>query len=114
MESQNECTKIYAHFKLVFTAAHLELRKSQAKTMDGDFQANFVLQQEETIQALANLATATPNDYDVMAILTATNQLRMEKLITAMDTTALLTKQLASKSNSSTSDETIEKRNMYY
>ena len=43
-------------------ADHLELLKSQTTTMGGGFKSNSDIQQGETIQALANLVTATSND----------------------------------------------------
>ena len=114
MEVQKNAQKTYTELKIFSTATRLELCKSQTTIMGRGFQENSVLQQGETIQLLASLATAASNNYNAKAILTVTNQLIIEKLATAMESITLLMKQIVAKTNNSSNYGTTKKRNVYY
>ena len=70
--------KTWTHFKEFFATAHQEWRESQTTTAGAVFQsgnhayqlANHVYQ-NETVEAIANLATATASDRASVAALTA-------------------------------------------
>ena len=73
--------KTWTGFKTFFATAHNEWRKSQSTTTGAEFHSANLLQeqdttqlyQQETVDAIANLATATASDRAMVAILTATN-----------------------------------------
>ena len=66
--------KIWTNFKVFFATAHQEWRESQVTTTGAGFQtANAVVYQKDTVDAIANLATATASDCASVAALTATN-----------------------------------------
>jgi hypothetical protein len=101
---QVEAYRTYPQFKLDFALSHRELRDTRATAAGAGYQAaNSVTQfgnsayQQETIDALANLATATVHDRETFATLTATNSaLTAEltsvnrKLVTALTEVAKL------------------------
>jgi hypothetical protein len=66
--------KIWPAFKTFFSEAHKEWRQSQATTAGTGYSssANSVYQQD-TVDAIANLATATAHDRSAVASLTTTN-----------------------------------------
>ncbi len=72
--------KTYPQFKLDFAVSHRELRETRTTAAGAGYQAaNSVIQsansvyQQETVDAIANLATATVHDRETFATLTATN-----------------------------------------
>lgn len=105
--------KTWANFKTAFSLAHRELREARLTTAGatGYSSANSVVQsaghvhQQETIDAIANLATATSHDRASVATLTATNStLTAEltkvnaKLVNALQDNLKLAEKLAAKS----------------
>jgi hypothetical protein len=96
--------KTWANFKRDFAVAHQELRESQLTSQGAGYHsANSVLQetwQEQTADALANLATATASDRSAVSALSSTNSALTASLATATaqlvtakaDITALKTK----------------------
>jgi hypothetical protein len=71
--------KTWPNFKADFALAHQEIRESQSTAQGAGFQsANSVLEnklQQQTFEALANLATATKSSGSVISNLTDTNSL---------------------------------------
>ena len=73
--------KTWTGFKTFFATAHNEWRESQSTTAGSEFhsanhvqeQAATQLYQQETVDTISNLATATANDCATVATLTATN-----------------------------------------
>ena len=93
-----------------FATAHNEWRKYQSTTTGAEFQSANILQEEETTQlyqqetvdAISNLATATASDRAMVATLTATNRTLtlaltacQLKLVEALKNVAKLTTALA-------------------
>ena len=77
---QSADVKILTRFKKFFATAHQEWRESQTTTAGAVFRsANHAYQsanhayQNETVKAIANLATSTASDRTSVAALTATN-----------------------------------------
>ena len=74
--------KTWIGLKTFFAAAHKEWHKSQSTTTGAEFHSANLLQEEdttqiyqqETVNAIANLATATASDRATVATLTATNR----------------------------------------
>ena len=98
--------KTWTQFKTFFFNAHQQLRKLQATTAGAGYHAsNHVDQhaanhvyQQETVDAISNLATTTASDPVLVATLTATNRtlaaaltLSNSKLVTALQDVARLT-----------------------
>ena len=100
---QTALYKTWAQFKVDFTIAHNELREDQRTTRDAGFQANSAIQQE-TANAIANLANATLADRETMTAMqtnigTLTLQLAEAnaKLVEALIVSTTLKEQLASR-----------------
>jgi hypothetical protein len=84
-------TKTWTEFKRVFTLAHQELREStQTAHKSGFHSANSAMDQQtvdhqdiqqDTVDAIANLATATAADRTTVATLTATNSRLTQELL---------------------------------
>ena len=60
-------------FKAFFTNAYQEWRESLVTTASAGFQSSNHTYQQDTVDAIANLATATASDRASVAALTATN-----------------------------------------
>ena len=102
--------KIWANFKLVFAIAHQELIESTQTAQGSGYQSNNTTEvfQQETINAIENLANATMADRKAMAELTATiSRLIVEladantKLVKMLSNNNTLIRQLDSTSSSS-------------
>jgi hypothetical protein len=69
--------KTWTNFKTDFALAHQELRESQVTSQSAGFHsanlAHNINQQQNTADALANLATATAADHSIVSQLTNTN-----------------------------------------
>lgn len=95
--------KTWANFIVFFTERHMDWREEQSQTIGRGYQgqANAVSYQQETVDAIACLATATASDRQALANLTTTNlALTTElasinaKLITALLKVTKLTEQI--------------------
>ena len=95
--------KTWANFIVFFTERHMDWREEQSQTIGRAYQgqANAVNYQQDTVAAIACLATATASDRQALADLTATNlTLTTElasinaKLITALLKVTKLTEQI--------------------
>jgi hypothetical protein len=95
--------KTWDQFKTDFADAHREFRDARGTTAGAtNYQANNAVYEQDTIEALANLATATSHDRQAVSTLTATNSaLTTEltsvnaKLVTALLANTTLTAKLA-------------------
>jgi hypothetical protein len=94
---QSGCRKTWAQFKLDFTTAHREFRLSnQTAQQSGFHSANMMIEQghdesmQDTVDAIAQLATATASDRGTVATLTTTNA----KLATHLEAAHAQTAQL--------------------
>ena len=65
--------KTWSNFKSFFATAHQDWRESQATTTGANFHSANHVYQQDTVDAIANLATATASDRASVAALTATN-----------------------------------------
>ena len=111
---QQPAYKTWVQFKLDFAIAHREFRENNTTTASaaGYPTANNAMLQQETVDAIACLATATASDREAVAKLTATNSLLTReittanaKLVTALLENTSLLKQLAGASRSSGTQE---------
>ena len=71
--------KTWANFKAHFANEYLDLKENQPSTTSSAYQATTEYQQD-TVAALANLATATASDRDAVNNLTETNRALMAEL----------------------------------
>jgi hypothetical protein len=100
---QTAAYKTWAHFKRDFVISHREFREAKVTSAGAGYQsANAAAYQQDTANAIANLATATAHDCQTVANLSATNNtLTLEltavnrKLVAALFDVNKLTKQLA-------------------
>jgi hypothetical protein len=100
---QTTAYKTWEHFKRNFAVSHNEFREATVTSAGAGYQsASNVVYQHDTVNAIANLATATAQDRQIVASLSATNStLTLEltavnnKLVTALLDITKLTKQLA-------------------
>jgi phage shock protein A len=102
LEIKSDCGKTWAQFKLDFATAHREFRlTNQTAQQLGFHSANMMIEQgrEETIQdtvdAIAQLATATASDRGTVATLTTTNAKLATKLEAAQTQIAQLKNKIA-------------------
>jgi hypothetical protein len=84
---KSDCVKTWAQFKLDFATAHREFRlTNQTAQQSGFHRANMMIEQgrdetmQDTIDAIAQLATATASDRGTVATLTTTNPKLATKL----------------------------------
>jgi hypothetical protein len=97
--------KTWDQFKIDFADSHREFRDARGTTAGStNYQANNAVYQDETIEAIANLATATSHDRQAVATLTTTNSALTKELtrvnaqlVTALLANTKLTAQLAEK-----------------
>ena len=97
--------KTWAQFKTDFALSHREFRDARGTTAGAtDYKANNAVYQQDTIEAIANLATATSYDRQAVSTLTATNSALTKeltsvhaKLVTALLEITKLTAQLGTK-----------------
>jgi hypothetical protein len=109
--------KTWDQFKTDFALSHREFRDARGTTAGAtEYRANNAVYQQDTIEALANLATATSHDRQAVSTLTATNSALTkelkgvnEKLVAALLANTKLTAQLASPQPAS-QDTRIEAR----
>jgi hypothetical protein len=80
MAIQSDCRTTWAQFKVDFTTAHREFRlTNQTAQQSGFHSANMMIEQgrdetmQDTIDAIAQLATVTASDRGTVATLTTTN-----------------------------------------
>lgn len=110
--------KTWDQFKTDFAESHREFRDARGTTAGAtNYQANNAVYQQDTIDAIANLATATSHDRQAVSTLTATNSaltkelaLVNAKLVTALLANTQLTSQLASGTGSAASTSRFEAR----
>ena len=78
-------TKTWANFIVFFTERHMDWREDQQLTLGQGFsgQANVVSYQQDTVEAIACLATATAADRKAIENLTATNLVLTTELASA-------------------------------
>ena len=76
---KNADQKTWAIFKQHFTNEYLDLKELQPSTTASAYQATTEYQRD-TVEALANLATATASDRETVANITATNKALMDEL----------------------------------
>jgi hypothetical protein len=99
--------KTWDQFKTDFSLSHREFRDARGTTAGAtDYRANNASYQQDTIDALANLATATSHDRQAVSTLSATNSALTKeltsvnaKLVTALLENTRLTALLANKSS---------------
>jgi hypothetical protein len=97
--------KTWDQFKIDFAHSHREFCDARGTTAGStNYQANNAVYQDETIEAIANLATATSHDRQAVATLTTTNSALTKELtrvnaqlVTALLANTKLTAQLAEK-----------------
>jgi hypothetical protein len=97
--------KTWDQFKTDFAESHREFRDARGTTAGAtNYQANNAVYQDETIEAIANLATATSHDRQAVATLTSTNSALTKELtrvnaqlVTALLANTKLTAQLSEK-----------------
>jgi flagellar biosynthesis/type III secretory pathway protein FliH len=77
---KSDCGKIWAQFKLDFATAHREFRlTNQTAQQSGFYSANMMIKQgreetmQDTVDAIAQSATATASDRGTVATLTTIN-----------------------------------------
>ena len=114
--------KTWANFIIFWTEKHLDYREEQTHTSGTGFHANSAT--NETIEAIACLATATASDRKALENLTATNlvlttelKLAQESLITALTKITKLTESLnyhKAKSGSKVNDKSPPASRLYY
>ena len=68
-----EAYKTWGHFKIDFTLSHREHRETKVTTAGAGYQSANSVYQQDTVNAIANLATATAHDRQTVATLSATN-----------------------------------------
>ena len=115
--------KTWANFKLHFANEYQDLKENQVTTTSSAYQATAEYQQD-TVDALANLATATASDREAVANLTATNKALMDELakvnaelITALkkiNSMGLIIADLKAKNPSNTSPSTPTTGHTHY
>jgi hypothetical protein len=93
-----DADKTWTTFKIFFARAHREFRDTKTTTTGAGYGSANAAYQQETVDAIANLATATAHDRATVATLSATvSKLTSElasanaKLITALSAVAALT-----------------------
>jgi hypothetical protein len=98
--------KTWAQFKLDFATAHREFRLANQTAQQSDFHsANMMIEQgrgetmQDTIDAIAQLATATASDRGTMATLTTTNAKLTTQLLAAHAQIAQLKNKIATLKN---------------
>ena len=116
--------KTWANFIIFFTERHMDWREEQLQTIGHGYQgqANAVSYQQDTVDAIACLATATASDRQALANLTATNlALTNElastnaKLITALLKVTKLTELLGNNKGGVRSNNTyVPRQRTYY
>jgi hypothetical protein len=90
-------------FKPAFSESHREFRDARGTTAGStNYQSSNAVHQQDTIDAIANLATATSHDRQAISTLTSTNSALTKeltivnaKLVTALFANTKLTAQLA-------------------
>ena len=68
-----EAYKTCEHFKRDFTLSHCELCKAKVTSVGAGYQSANSVYQQDTVNAIAKLATATAHDHQTIATLSATN-----------------------------------------
>jgi hypothetical protein len=100
---RNGADKTWDQFKTPFSESHREFRDATGTTAGStNYQSNNAVHQQDTIEAIANLATATSHDRQAVSTLTSTNSALTKeltivnaKLVTALLANTKLTAQLA-------------------
>ena len=90
---QTAAYKTWDQFKQDFSESHREFRDARGTTAGAsNYQANNAVYQQDTIEAIANLATATSHDRQAVSTLTSTNSALTKELasVNAKLVTALL------------------------
>ena len=101
---RNVADKTWDQFKTAFSESHREFWDARGTTAGStNYQSNNAVHQQATIDAIANLATATSHDRQAVSTLTTTNSALTKeltivnaKLVTALLANTKLTAQLAS------------------
>ena len=76
-----EAAKTWPTFKAYFSIAHQDLRNVQSTVNGSPFGlANSAINSHDTVEAIANLVTATAHDRNAVSILTTTNSALMDDL----------------------------------
>ena len=70
---KTEANRTWTNFKSHFSGPHQEWHKTQDTTASAGFQSANLAYQQDTVYAIANLATATASDCASVATLSATN-----------------------------------------
>jgi hypothetical protein len=105
--------KTWAHFKTDFSLAHREFRDARSTTAGAtDYRSNNVTYQQDTIDAIACLATATASDRHTVAVLTETNSALTKELaiVNAKLVTALLANSRLAVPSATSSDSRMDAR----
>jgi hypothetical protein len=100
---RNVADTTWDQFKTFFSQSHREFRDGRGTTVGAtNYQSNNVVHQQDTIDAIANLAAATSHDREAVSTLTSTNSALIKeltsvnaKLVTALLANTQLTVQLA-------------------
>jgi hypothetical protein len=103
---QSDCWKTWAQFKLDFATAHHEFwLTNQTAQQSGFHSANMMIEQgsdesmQDTVNAIAQLATATASDCGTVATLTTTNAKLANQLEAAYALIAQLKNEIATLKN---------------
>jgi chromosome segregation ATPase len=106
VEIQSDCRKTWAQFKLDFATAHREFRLTNKTAQQSSFHsANTMIEQgrdesmQDTVDEIAQLATATASDRGTVATLTATNAKLATQLEAAHAQIAQLKNEIATLNN---------------
>jgi hypothetical protein len=106
MAIESDSRKTWAQFKIDFTTAHREFRlTNQTSQQYGFHSANMMIEQgrddsmQETVDAIAQLATATASDRGMVATLTTTNAKLVNQLEAAHALIAQLKNEIATLKN---------------
>jgi hypothetical protein len=97
-----EAYKTWGHFKRDFTLSHRALREAKVTSAGAGYHSANAVYQQDTVTAIANLATATAHDRQAVATLSTTNSTLTlaltaanKKLVAALHDVARLTQELA-------------------
>jgi hypothetical protein len=74
--------KTWDHFKRDFALSHREFREARVTSAGAGYQSANVAYEQDTIDAIANLATATAHDRQTVSTLSATNSSLTQELAT--------------------------------
>jgi hypothetical protein len=72
-QSRAVAAKTWAQFKIDFATAHREFRLTNQTAQQSGFHSANMMIKQETVEAIAQLATATASDRSTVATLTTTN-----------------------------------------